>query len=85
MVRSRLALQDMDVARSGLSIGLQLSGRPFDQATLLGTGAARESADDGQSRRPPIARNGKSPCGLLRRSQRLASRFDRVVGTMDVI
>jgi aspartyl-tRNA(Asn)/glutamyl-tRNA(Gln) amidotransferase subunit A len=39
--------------RSGLPIGLQLVGRPFDESLLLGAGAAYEAATTWHTRRPP--------------------------------
>ena len=42
--------------KSGLPIGLQLVGRPFDEATLFRAAAAYESATDWHSRIPPIAK-----------------------------
>ena len=41
--------------KAGLPIGLQLVGRPFDEATLFRAAAAYESATDWHSRTPPIA------------------------------
>ena len=38
----------------GLPAGLQIAGRPFDEATVLQIGAAYESATDWTSRRPPV-------------------------------
>ena len=39
---------------SGLPIGLQLAGRPFDEATVLKVAHAYEQATDWHTRRPPI-------------------------------
>ncbi|MGY1737317.1 amidase [Geodermatophilus sp. SYSU D00684] len=39
---------------SGLPIGLQVIGRPFDEAGVLRVGQAYESATDWGSRRPPL-------------------------------
>jgi aspartyl-tRNA(Asn)/glutamyl-tRNA(Gln) amidotransferase subunit A len=38
----------------GLPIGLQLAGRPFDEATVLRAGWAYEQATDWHTRRPPV-------------------------------
>ena len=38
--------------RGGLPVGLQLLGRPLDEATLLGAGAAYQRATDWHDRRP---------------------------------
>ena len=40
--------------QAGLPIGLQLVGRPFDEATLFRAAAAYEAATDWHSRKPPI-------------------------------
>ena len=39
---------------SGMPIGLQLAGRAFDEATLLGVAHAYERATDWHTRRPPV-------------------------------
>ena len=45
--------------KAGLPIGLQLVGRPFDEATLFRAAAAYEAATDWHSRTPAIAAQGK--------------------------
>lgn len=40
--------------QDGLPIGLQLVGRPFDEASLLRTAQAYEAATDWHTRRPPL-------------------------------
>ena len=41
-------------SEDGLPIGLQIAGRAFDEATVLGVSAAYEGATDWHTRRPPI-------------------------------
>jgi aspartyl-tRNA(Asn)/glutamyl-tRNA(Gln) amidotransferase subunit A len=41
-------------ASSGLPISLQLTGRPFDEATVLRVGHAYQQATDWHTRRPPV-------------------------------
>lgn len=41
-------------SKDDLPIGLQVIGRPFDEATVLRVGQAYESATDWASRRPPL-------------------------------
>ena len=41
--------------RDGLPIGLQIVGRPFDEATVLRVADAYQSATDWHTRRPPLA------------------------------
>jgi aspartyl-tRNA(Asn)/glutamyl-tRNA(Gln) amidotransferase subunit A len=42
------------VDNAGMPIGLQVIGRPFDEATMLRIGATYERATDWQKRRPPL-------------------------------
>jgi len=40
---------------SGLPLSMQISGRPFDEATVLRAGHAYQRATDWHRRRPPVA------------------------------
>jgi aspartyl-tRNA(Asn)/glutamyl-tRNA(Gln) amidotransferase subunit A len=40
--------------QAGLPVGLQIVGRPFDEATVLRVGQAYESATDWHTRKPPL-------------------------------
>ena len=42
--------------RGGLPLGMQIVGRPFDEATILRIGHAYEQATDWHTRRPPLVR-----------------------------
>jgi aspartyl-tRNA(Asn)/glutamyl-tRNA(Gln) amidotransferase subunit A len=44
----------MGVAPSGLPLGLQIMGRPFDESTVLRVGAAYEAATSWHEQRPPL-------------------------------
>ena len=41
---------------SGLPLSLQISGRPFDEATVLRAGHAYQRATEWHRRRPPVSR-----------------------------
>ena len=41
-------------SQAGMPIGLQLAGRPFDEATVLRAGHAYEQATEWHLRRPPV-------------------------------
>src|SRR5207247_1566899 len=41
-------------SRNGLPLALQIVGRPFDEATVLGLGHAYEQVTDWHTRRPPL-------------------------------
>jgi aspartyl-tRNA(Asn)/glutamyl-tRNA(Gln) amidotransferase subunit A len=47
--------------RSGLPLGMQIVGRPFDESTILRVGHAYESATEWHTRRPSLARRGSAP------------------------
>ncbi len=47
-------------SKSGLPIGLQLAGRPFDEVTVLQTAFAYEQATPWHRQRPPIAKLGEA-------------------------
>ena len=46
---------------AGLPLGLQLAGRPFDEATVLRAAHAYEQATDWHTRRPPLPRTDHDP------------------------
>lgn len=43
------------IDRDGLPIGLQIAGRPFDEATVLRIGAAYQATTSWSERRPPVS------------------------------
>jgi aspartyl-tRNA(Asn)/glutamyl-tRNA(Gln) amidotransferase subunit A len=47
--------------RGGLPLGMQIVGRPFDEATILRIGHAYEQATDWHTRRPPLVRGAAAP------------------------
>jgi aspartyl-tRNA(Asn)/glutamyl-tRNA(Gln) amidotransferase subunit A len=47
--------------RNGLPLGMQIVGRPFEEATLLRIGHAYERATDWHRRRPPLVRGATAP------------------------
>src|SRR5204862_3945123 len=55
-------------SRDGLPIGLQIAGRPFDEATVLAVGHAYERATDWHARRPRL--DYDAGVGLPRSSKR---------------
>ena len=76
---------------AGLPVGLQLLGRPFDEATLLRAGAAYQSDDApprarpaGLSRSASGQRRGREACGRVRfrrvEEKRAAARNDTAAG-----
>jgi aspartyl-tRNA(Asn)/glutamyl-tRNA(Gln) amidotransferase subunit A len=53
--------QCMGFSRSGLPLALQIAGRPFDDATVLGIGHAYESATAWRGRRPDLVPGDMPP------------------------
>jgi aspartyl-tRNA(Asn)/glutamyl-tRNA(Gln) amidotransferase subunit A len=47
--------------RGGLPLGMQIVGRPFDEATILRIGHAYEQATDWHTRRPALVRGAAAP------------------------
>ena len=47
--------------RSGLPLGMQIVGRPFDESTILRVGHAYESATEWHTRRPSLVRRASAP------------------------
>ncbi|MBI3043167.1 MAG: amidase [Betaproteobacteria bacterium] len=52
-------------ARSGMPLGMQIAGRPFDDATVLRVANAYEQATAWRTRRPPLVAGARAPDVVL--------------------
>ena len=63
-------------SKSGLPLGMQLIGRPFDEATVLRTGYAYEQATPWRGRRPQLVAGAPQPAITPRGNEPDASECD---------
>jgi len=63
-------------SKSGLPLGMQLIGRPFDESTVLKAGYAYENATAWRARRPQLAPGAKQPAVTPKGNEPDASNVD---------